>query len=86
MGKKKPIEIMQTNEEFLNVFSNLGENELTEEDVVTLEAFTCCMFRYTKLKKINKAQYAYFEGKCKPKASSKPLDSLKSVDQSLFPP
>ena len=29
---------------------------------------------------------AYFQSKCKPKASKRPLDSIKSVEPSLFPP
>ena len=84
--EKKDIEVMLKNNAFIDVFSRLGEEKLTDNDVVLLEEFTCAMFGYTKLSSINEARYSYFKSKCTPKASSKPLDSLKSVDPSLFPP
>ena len=39
-----------------------------------------------KLSDINEARSSYFELKCKPKATKRPLDSIKSVEPSLFPP
>ena len=51
-----------------------------------MESFTCTMFGYDKLTSINEARYHYFKSKCKPKETAKPLDFLKHVDPSMFPP
>ena len=85
-GKTRPFKLMLTSEEFIRVFSKMGEEPLTEEDSDVLEAFTCALFGYKKLKSINEARYVHFKSKCKPKNASKPLDFLKNVDPSLFPP
>ena len=85
-GKKRPIKTMLKKVTFVDVFSRLGDEELTEDDLATMEEFTCCLFGYPKLKHINEARYLYFQAKCKPKSTEKPLDCIKSVDPSLFPP
>ena len=85
-GKIRPIKLMLKNEYFIDVFTRFGEEELTEDDYAMIEEFTCSMFGYGKLKSINEARFAYFQIKCKPKSSEKPLDCIKSVDPSMFPP
>ena len=77
---------MRKNNEFTEVFSKFGEENLTEDIVNCVEAFVCTMFNYSKLKNVNEARYAYFEEKCKPKVSSRPMDCIKAVDPSMFPP
>ena len=71
---------------YINTFSKLGQEELTVEDADVLESFTCTMFGYDKLNSINEARYHYFKSKCKPKEVAKPLEFLKHVDPSMFPP
>ena len=41
---------------------------------------------YPKLRDIIEARCSYFELKCKTKHTKRPLDSIKSVEPSLFPP
>jgi hypothetical protein len=85
-GKARPVKLMLSSEEYIRVFSKMGEEDLTDTDFDVLEQFVCALFGYKKLKSINEARYLHFKNKCKPKESSKPLDFLKNVDPSLFPP
>ena len=85
-GKKRPIEIMSKSDQFINVFNKMGEEDLSEDDMDVLESFTCSIYGYSKLTSINEARYLHFKRKCKPKEAAKPLDCLKNVDPSLFPP
>ena len=85
-GKTRPLELMLKSDENIHVFSKMGDEQLTDEDIDILEAFTCSLFGYKKLKSIDEARYLHFKNKSKPKESRKPLDFLKHVDPSLFPP
>ena len=86
-GKKKPFELMLKNETYLDAFSRMGEEEgLTADLEANLEAFTCALFGYPKLQSINEARHAYCQEKCSPDSVSSPLEGLKAVDPSLFPP
>ena len=85
-GKKRPVEIMLKSTKYIDTFNKLGQEELTVEDADVLESFTCTMFGYDKLSSINEARYHYFKSKCKPKEVAKPLEFLKHVDPSMFPP
>ena len=85
-GKKRPVKLMLKDERFIDVFSRLGEEELTDLDIAVMEAFTCAVFGYPKLSQINEARFAFCNEKCAPETSSSPLDRLKSVDPNLFPP
>ena len=78
---------MLKSQTFIDVFSGLGDDELTEDDESIIEEYTCSLFGYPKLDDINEARYLYFRTKCKPKSTEKPLDCIKSVDPSImFPP
>ena len=65
---------------------SLDMRDWTNEVMETIEKFMCCLFGYTKLSDINQARCRNFEKKCKPKSASKPLDYIKSVEPTLFPP
>ena len=85
-GKKRPFNIMLKSAKYKEIFSKFGEENLTEDDMKVLESYACSMFGYHKLESINEARFIYFKSKCKPKETAKPLDALKNVDPSLFPP
>ena len=85
-GKKRPIKMMLKSELFLDVFTRLGDRELTDDDMSAIEEYTCSLFGYPKIENINEARYLYFQAKCKPKSTEKPPDCIKSVDPSMFPP
>ena len=85
-GKKRPIEIMVKSEEFISVFSKMGEVNLTDDDLQLLESFVCVLYGYGKMTSIDEARFLHFKNKCKPKEESKPLDSIKNVDPCSFPP
>ena len=85
-GKKRPFNIMIKSAKYTEIFGKFGEQELTEDDIKVVESYVCSMFGYHKLKSINEARLIHFKSKCKPKETAKPLDSLKNVDPSSFPP
>ena len=85
-GKMKAIQLIKENSAYRNAFAKLGYEDLTNEVMETIEKFICCLFGYTKLSDINQARCRHFETKCKPKSASKPMDYIKSVEPTLFPP
>ena len=85
-GKKKPIKVMLKKDKFIAAFTRFGEEDITKDDISTIEEFTCHLFGFPKVKSINEARFIHFQNKCKPKSSEKPLDCIKSVDPSMFPP
>ena len=84
-GKKKAIKLLRENSQFIDAFSRLGEVEITDDDEKTIECFICSLFG-SKQTDINQARCLYFDSKCKPRTSSRPLDYIKSIEPSLFPP
>ena len=85
-GKKKAVKLLKESDLFKETFSNFGDMDLSGNDMRVAEHFICCLYGYPKLHDVNRARCAYFESKCKPKSLSKPLDYLKSVEPSMFPP
>ena len=81
----RPIEIILKSVLFINTFSKIGEEDLSDEDIDAIESFTCSMFGYRKLTSKNEARYLYFQSNCKPKEAAKPLECLKNFDPCLFP-
>ena len=74
---------MRNNAKFLEAFSTFGESELTPNIISIIEEFTCAMYQYPHCKSVNDAE---FDKKCKPKAKGNPLDSIKLIDPTTFPP
>ena len=85
-GKKRPFNLMIKSAKYSEIFGKFGEEELTDDDIKIVESYVCSMFGYHKLNSINEARLIHFKSKCKPKETAKPLDSLKNVDPSSFPP
>ena len=66
---------MIKNKVYADAFSKLGEEELDDETLATIEAFTCAMFGYTNLENIEEARHSYCQAKCKPETYSEPLEA-----------
>ena len=77
---------MRNNNRLLEAFSALEESEITPDIIDAMEEFTCMMYRHPRCKKVNDALKAEFDKKCKPKAKGNPLDGIKSIDPTTFPP
>ena len=73
-GKKKPVKVMLTNKKFVDVFTNIGDRELSEDEICIIENYFCCLFGFPKRSSINEARFKHFEKKCKPRSAEKPLD------------
>ena len=85
-GKVKPLEIMTMKNKFLDAFASLGENVLTVDIMAVIEEFVCWMYGYRKQSEINEVIRMIFEEKSKPKANQRPLDCIKAIDTTKFPP
>ena len=59
---------------------------LVEEDHSGMEKFIGHLFGYSKVERINEAQYLYFQNEFKSRTSERPLDGIKYVDPSMLPP
>ena len=78
-GKKCPIEIMLKSVLFINMFNQMGEEDLSDEDINAIESFTCSMFGYSKVTSINEARYLHFKSQSKQKEAANPLVCLKML-------
>ena len=85
-GKVKPMKLMAKDVKSLEAYSKVGVTDLTEEDYATFEHFVCCMYGFWKQTSVDDVIRLLFEQRSKPSASKRPLDSLKSLDPSIFPP
>ena len=82
-GKVKPFEIMMKSQKFTDAFATFGEIEFTES---VIEEFVCGIYGYKRQTDINEVRHIMFEAKSKPQNSLKPLDTIKSIDPTSFPP
>ena len=85
-GKVEPLEIMTMKNKFLDGFASLGENALTVDIMAVIEKFVCWMYGYRKQSEINEVIRMIFEEKSKPKVNQRPLDCIKAIDPTKFPP
>ena len=83
IGKLKPLKILENNNEYKKVFSELGnECTITQDTKDKLEAFTCAIYGKPRAKDINEARYQKLNEIC----SNKSLKAMKNVDLSSLPP
>ena len=65
----------------------LGEEVVSDEMYAIIEEFVCHIYGYKKQTDINMVRSLMFEAKTKPRIlTQRPLDGLKSIDPTLFPP
>ena len=84
--KVKPIQIVIKKEKFANVFSKLGEREMSHEVFSTIEEYVCSVYGFKCDKNVNDLIRKMSEERSKPKSTERPLDCIKSLDPNKFPP
>ena len=86
-GKVCPLEIIEKERNFMEMFSKLGDHEVIPENVSEkAEAFVCTLYGKPCLTSINDARFAIFQQVCAPKRKDAPLEKIKTTDSSLLPP
>ena len=75
---KRTCDIVKTNEEFIDLFCNLGEGPMTDEIYTGLEKFVCTIYNEKKFQTVNEARSALFWKKL--------WKNKKVTDISLIPP
>ena len=60
--------------------------ELTKSVMTNIESFVCEIYSHKKESNINDVRTCMFNKKAKPKSIKKPLDSIKNIDPTRFPP
>ena len=85
-GKTRPITVMNKYGKFVNVFMALGDLPLANEIINIIEEFNCHLYAYTKQTNIHEVIKIHFENKTKPKSSKKPLNCIKGIEPTTFPP
>ena len=59
---------------------------LTRDVTEIIEEYTCHLYGYKKQADIHEIIKTHFESKTKPKPSNKPLECIKSIEPTTFPP
>ena len=85
-GKVQPINLALINEKFVNIFSSLGINTFEKETFSKIGRYVCFMYGTKKTCNINDVIKSMFEEISKPMVSSRPLENIKSIDPTPFPP
>ena len=73
-------------QKYLDAFLSLGDTSLEESCIKSIEEFTCALYGYSRMRNIHQVTKCEFEKKSKPKPKENPLDRIKSVDPTNFPP
>lgn len=85
-GKVKPLNILKKKNEYVMGFAKLGENDEPSTEVKKLlEKFTCEVYGYGQLDKINDVRYKIFVKQNKPSRAGL-FENIKNSDPSLLPP
>ena len=80
------MKLMDRYPKFVEVFSKFGEVELTENYYEIVEEFVCAMYGRAKQNAINAVIRLQFKERSNPSESKRPLDCIKSLEPSIFPP
>ena len=76
-GKLRPLNILENNDEYKEVFSQVGDEwSLTQEASDKLEAFTCAIYGKSRVKEVNMARFLKINELC----SDKALETMKNMD------
>lgn len=81
-------EIVEKSKEFQHSSSELGNDSprISQEDCQALEKFICVLYGKPKLTSVDEVCFVVFCDKYKPHDEQKPLQNIKSCDESLFSP
>ena len=85
-GKVRPLALMMKHQKYLDAFSSLGNASLEESCIKSIEEFTCALYGYSRMTNIHQVIKCEFEKRSKSKPKGNPLDRIKSVDPTTFPP
>ena len=83
----RPIELMQKNEKFVDVFTNLRDSPLNTDTFDVLEELTCIwsckchVYGHVNQNDIHEVIKLHFEEKAKPNCIERPFGITKSVEQ-----
>ena len=85
-GKVRPINLALSDTKFVKVFSSLGSIPLEQQILEEIERYVCIMYGFKRTCKINDVIKRMSEEKSKPIISSRPLENIKFIDPTMFPP
>ena len=85
-GKVLPINLALSDTKFVKVFSSLGSIPLEQQILEEIERYVCIMYWFKRTCKINDVIKSMSEEKSKPTISSLPLENIKFIDPTMFPP
>ena len=68
------------------MFSPHGSIPLEQKIFEEIESYVCIMYGFKRTCKINDVIKSMFEEKSRPTISSRPLENIKSMDPTMFPP
>ena len=84
IGKVKPIKVMQKNPRFQRVLAKLGEEWCVPEEVISsMEAFTCAIYRSSRVTSEDELRCILIKEKCESKSAK--LRDLQNIDLCSFP-
>ena len=84
--KVQPINLALKDAKFVKVFGSLGSIPLEQQMFEEIERYVCIMYGFIRTCKNNDVIKSMFEEKSKPTISSCPLENIKSIDPTMFPP
>ena len=84
--KVRPINLALKDAKFVKVFGSLGSIPLEQQMFEEIERYVCIMYGFIRTCKNNDVIKSMFEEKSKPTISTCPLENIKSIDPTMFPP
>ena len=86
-GKIRPLQLMEKDPEYVNVFASLGKSDQVDEDaMLKIEKFVCSMYGKPSYRDVNKLRYDLFKTRYQPKSANKSFAFDDGLDLSLLPP
>ena len=86
-GKTKPQQLLQHNDDFIQLFSQLGiQPELSPDNFAGIERFVCSMYSRQVYSDINKLRFELFQSRYEMKADFNTMSVGDGIDVSLLPP
>ena len=82
----RPINLALKDAKFVKVFGSLGSIPLEQQMFEEIERYVCIMYGFIRTCKNNDVIKSMFEEKSKPTISTCPLENIKSIDPTNFPP
>ena len=82
-GKVKAVKILQQKPKFSQTFAQIGEAwSVTEHQVDELEEFTCLLYHWQRIKKVDELRYVMLKEKCE----NDTISANVNIDMASLPP